>query len=469
MLKMPTQSASEVRGNMPFKLKILMIAILPIIFASALTSWVIHIGANRLIEIETALIEQRILTFRQKELENYASLALTAIDHEYSDNQITERQAKKAVLQILSNLNYGNDGYFFAYDRSGTSLVNAPTPDLIGTNLWYIKDSDGKFIIQDLMKKAVDGGGFYTYRWNKPSTRTETLKMSYATYLPKWGWMLGTGLYLDDIEEQVVAFRADMLKEIRKAETVLFLVALLAVVITAIAIAAVNYNEHKLADVRLKALTKRIVDVQEEERKRVSHDLHDGINQLLVSVRHRLELAREQLSNPDKARTLLTKSMSILDTSIADVRRMSKALHPSALDNIGLAVAVRELGQDFEESTRIVTKVKTDLVGDRLQETAKIAIYRVLQEALTNIARHSRASHVDVTLQVDDDKRSIALRIADNGIGLKNPDQLPKGDGLGLRNMSERMESHGGTLTIRNGTHGGVELIAHIPQVRPAK
>ena len=392
---------------------------------------------------------------------------MTAIDHEYSDEQASEQQAKKAVLQILSNLNYGSDGYFFAYDRSGTSLVNAPSPDLIGTNLWYIKDSDGKFIIQDLMKKAVDGGGFYTYLWNKPSTQTETQKMSYATYLPKWGWMLGTGLYLDDIEEQVVAFRADMLKEIRKAETILFLVALLAVVITAIAIAAVNYNEHKLADVRLKALTKRIVDVQEEERKRVSHDLHDGINQLLVSVRHRLELAREQLSAPDKARALLTKSMSILDTSIADVRRMSKALHPSALDNIGLAVAVRELGQDFEESTQIVTKVKTDLVGDRLQETAKIAIYRVLQEALTNIARHSKANQVDVTLHVDDDKRSVTLRITDNGIGLKNPDQLPKGDGLGLRNMSERMESHGGTLTIRNGTHGGVELIAHIPQLEP--
>ncbi|WP_114010500.1 cache domain-containing protein [Cohaesibacter intestini] len=465
MQKAPTTKASDMRGNLPFKLKILMIAILPIILASALTSWVIHIGANRLIEIETSLIEQRILTFRQKELENYASLALTAIDHEYSHAQVPSQDAKQAVIRILNNLNYGNDGYFFAYDRSGTSLVNAPTPELIGANLWYIKDKDGKFIIQGLMKQAINGGGFFTYRWNKPSTKTETQKLSYATYLPKWGWMLGTGLYLDDIEQQVVAFRSDMLKEIRKAETVLFLVALLAVVVTAIAIAAVNYNEHKLADVRLKALTRRIVDVQEEERKRVSHDLHDGINQLLVSVRHRVELAREQLGDPVKAKQLLTKSMAILDTSIADVRRMSKALHPSALDNIGLAVAVRELAKDFEESTRITTRVKTDPIGDRIEETAKIAIYRVLQEALTNIARHSKASHVDISLTIDDTLNKVTLQIADNGIGLKNPDQVPHPDGLGLRNMAERMESHGGTMSIRNGNHGGVELIAHMPQI----
>ena len=462
MHQKPIDHATDMRGTMPFKLKILMIAILPIILASALTSWVIHIGANRLIEIETTLIEERILMFRQQELENYAALALTAIDHEYQKDGPSDG-AKAAVLKILHNLTYGSDGYFFAYDRSGTNLVNAPTPDLIGANLWYIKDSDGKFIIQGLMKKAVEGGGFFTYRWNKPSTQTETLKMSYSTYLPKWGWMLGTGLYLDDIEQQVHGFRADMLTEIRKAETILFLVALLAVVITAIAIAAVNYNEHKLADVRLKALTRRIVDIQEEERKRVSHDLHDGINQLLVSVRHRLELAREQLGNREKAETLLTKSMAILDTSIADVRRMSKALHPSALDNIGLAVAIRELGQDFEESTQIKTRVTADHIDDHLQEGAKIALYRVLQEALTNIARHAKASHVDVSLNASEAK-TISLRIADNGIGLKNPDQVPHPGGLGLRNMSERMESHGGNLIIRNGREGGVELIAHMPQ-----
>lgn len=461
----PMPTASETRGNLPFKLKILMIAILPIILASVLTIWVIHIGANRLIEIETSLIKERIITFRQKELENYAALALTAIDHEYSHAEPDTQTAKQAVIQILNNLNYGNDGYFFAYDRSGTSLVNAPTPNLIGANLWYIKDSDGKFIVQGLMKQAVNGGGFFTYRWNKPSNKTETLKLSYATYLPKWGWMLGTGLYLDDIEQQVVAFRSDMLKEIRKAETVLFLVALMAVVITAIAIAAVNYNEHKLADVRLKALTRRIVAIQEEERKRVSHDLHDGINQLLVSVRHRVELAREQLANPDKAETLLTKSMTILDTSIADVRRLSKALHPSALDNIGLAVAVRELAQDFEESTRITTRVQTDPIGDQIEDTAKIAIYRVLQEALTNIARHSKANHVDIALSLDEQLKKVTLRIADNGVGLKNPDQIPHPDGLGLRNMIERIESHGGMLSIRNGSEGGVELIAYIPQV----
>ena len=452
-------------GTMPFKLKLLLIAILPIIGVSALTGWAIHIGANRFIENETALIEQRILGYRQQELKNYISLALTAIDHQYNSPEEKKQVAQKAVRQILHNLNFGDDGYFFAYDRKGTSIVNSPTPELIGANLWYLKDTDGNFFIQELMKKAVNGGGFYTYHWRKPSTDTETLKLGYATYLPKWGWMLGTGLYIDDIEQEVRSFKSDMQTETRKAETILFLVSLFAVVVTAIAVAAVHYNEHKLADERLKALTRRIVDVQEEERKRVSTDLHDGINQLLVSVRHRLELAIDQLTNPDKSTPLLKKSLAILDTSIADVRRISKALHPSALDNIGLAVAIRELGREFEESTQIETDVKANPVGNRLTENAKIAMYRVVQEALTNVARHAQADKVRIELLVDDKANCVSLKIKDNGVGLKNPDQPPNPSGLGLRNMFERMESQGGHLTIRSGKLGGLELTAVIPQI----
>ncbi|WP_373236134.1 cache domain-containing protein [Cohaesibacter celericrescens] len=465
MSKIRTQKLSNANVKLPFKLKILLIAILPIIAVSALTGWLIHIGANSLIEVETRLIEKRILDFRQQELKNYISLARTAIDQDYVDETVDIRVAQKAVQQILHNLNYGDDGYFFAYDRKGTSLVNAPSPDLIGKNIWYIKDEDGKFLIQDLMRKAVNGGGFTNYIWNKPSTGEKTLKLGYSIYLPKWGWMLGTGLYLDDIKQQINSSRADMRASTRKAETILFLVALLAVVVTAIAVAALHYNEHKLADEKLKALTRRIVDVQEEERKRVSNDLHDGINQLLVSVRHRLELAIDHISKPDKALPLMNKSLSILDTSISDVRRISKALHPSALDNIGLAVAIRELGSDFEESTQIETQIRADTIGNRLSETAKIAIYRVVQEALTNVVRHANASVVQIEMKVDDDNKIVTLKIWDNGEGLKTPDQPSSGNGLGLRNMVERMESQGGNLSIRNGVSGGLELIGLMPQV----
>ena len=463
----PSHSSSttvEPVGWFPFKLKLLLIAILPIVAVSFLTGWVIHIGANRLIDIEAALIEKRSLSVHKQELKNYLSLALTAIDHKYSDTGIPMQEAQGAVQKILHNLNYGDNGYFFAYDRKGTSLVNAPAPDIIGANLWYLKDEDGNFVIQDLMHKAIIGEGYHIYKWKKPSTGQTTMKLGYSTYLPKWGWMLGTGLYLDDIEREVSSFKSDMLIQMRKAETILFLVALLAVVITAMAVAGIHYNEHKLADEKLKALTRRIVDIQEEERKRVSTDLHDGINQLLVSIRHRLEMATDQLASPDKTLPLLQKSLSILDRSISDIRRISKALHPSALDNIGLEVAIRELGHDFEEATKIKTEIKADQTGSRLSEAARIALYRVAQEALTNVSRHAHAGQVVMDLQVDDQTHTVSLRISDNGKGLSPPDQRPKRGGLGLRNMFERMESLGGSMTIRNGALGGLEICAILPQ-----
>ncbi|WP_172891461.1 cache domain-containing protein [Cohaesibacter sp. ES.047] len=415
-------------------------------------------------ESETQLIQQRITEFHQKELKNYMSLALSAIKDDYSNEEGGREEAQRRARKTLKNLKYANDGYFFATDRVGNSLVNRIANPSEKVNYWNAKDATGSYFTQELMAKAINGGGFHVYQWEKPSTNTATLKMSYATFLPKWGWMIGTGVYLDDVNQQVSAYKNDISLETRKAETILFLGTLFTVILAAVAIAAVHYNEHKLADARLKALTRRIVDVQEEERKRVAHDLHDGINQLLVSIRYRLEMAIEQVSHPDKALDLLTKSLGILDTTISDVRRISKALHPSALDNIGLSVAIRELAHGFQDSTSIKTRALVATLDNRLSDRAKIALYRVTQEALTNVSRHAKAREVEIELGYDDDNRTVFLRISDDGEGLKPPEQTPATGGLGLRNMLERIEAQGGNLEFSSGALGGLELRAIVPQ-----
>ncbi|MCT4654477.1 MAG: cache domain-containing protein [Cohaesibacter sp.] len=469
MTRIRPQNTPPANGKLPFKIKILLIAILPILAVSFFTGLIIHREANHLIAAESSLIEKRIRDSKEQELTNYISLALTAIEHVYQTERNGRQAAQKTVKQILNNLTFSQNGYFFAYDRAGTALVHPPSPNLIGANLWYLKDEEGNFVIQQLMKKAVEGGDYHVYRWKKPTTGEPGMKLGYAAYLPKWGWMLGTGIYVDDIEKEVSAFEADMKASVRKAETILFLISLFAVLVAAISVGALHFSEHKLADTRLKALTKRIIDVQEEERKRVSNDLHDGINQLLVSIRYRLEIAMEQIGDQSKAYPLIEKSLSILDTSIADVRRLSKALHPSALDNMGLAAAIRGLGRDFEESTAITTSISTTSIGNRLEEQAKIALYRVVQEALTNISRHAQANKVEINLGIDDTKHTITLIIRDNGRGLPHPDTPLTNEGLGLRNMHERIDSHGGSLTIRNALSGGVEIFANLPQIPPTQ
>ncbi|WP_316860708.1 cache domain-containing protein [uncultured Cohaesibacter sp.] len=464
MSKKQPQNGRYANGKLSFKLKILLIAVLPIILISGITGWGIHIGANRFIDKEISLIRERDIKTRQRELKNYISMALTAIRHEYSDTSKSQEEAQKAVRRILHNLTYGEDGYFFAYNRAGTSLVNAPSPYLVGENLWYKKDEQGRFFLQDMMKKAIDGGGFYTYTWPKPSTGERTKKLGYSILLPNWRWMIGTGAYLDDIEHEMVIVKRDILNLTRQAEHMLFIVTLAVIAITALAIGVLHFREHRLADEKLKELTTRIVEIQEEERKRVSNELHDGINQLLVSIRHRLELSIDQINKPEKAMPLIVKSLSILDNSIADIRRISKALHPSALVNIGLSEAISELGQEFQESSQIRTEVFTDQIDDHLSEQAKLSLYRVTQEALSNISHHASASFVRIEMTVQKPNRRVCLKIADNGVGMQKQNRKTGGTGLGLRNIFERVESHGGSLTIGRSQLGGFELIVLLPQ-----
>ncbi len=467
MSKKQPQNSPHANGKLSFKLKILLIAILPIILVSGLTGWMIHIEANRLIAKQVQIVEKRIIEVRRNELKNYLFLAMTAIRHESREKGEDTPEARDAVQEILRSLTYGEDGYFFAYDRAGTNLVNTPAPALIGENLWYKRDERGHLFVQELMKRAVDGGGFYTFTWPKPSTGAETLKLGYATILPEWGWMIGTGAYLDDIMQEIRTLKTGMRKVARQTELTFLMISLLVIGITALSIAALHMNERKLADQKLKALTKRIINVQEEERKRVSNDLHDGINQLLVSIRHRMELAMDQITQPDIARPIIQKSVSILDQSIADIRRISKALHPSALANIGLNEAMRELAHDFEDSTGIKAEVVSDAIPQSLSDSIKITLFRIAQEALTNVDRHADAQQIRISLQTGEDGKrgkALVLTIEDDGIGCKDPGSLTMGSGLGLRNMFERVESHGGTIAFSNGGLGGLKITIHIPQ-----
>nr|WP_321455884.1 cache domain-containing protein [uncultured Cohaesibacter sp.] len=468
MSKKQPQNSLHANGKLSFKLKILLIAVLPIIFVSGLTGWMIHIEANRLINKEMHLLEKRILEARRGELKNYISLALTAIGHEVLQTGKTPAEKQAAAQAILNNLNYGQDGYFFVYDRAGTNLVSSPQPNLIGENLWYKKDEAGRFIVQELMKKAVNGGGYYTFSWPKPSTGIKTRKLGYATFLPQWDWMIGTGTYLDDIKSEIDSLQHGMQSITRHTELTILIMSLLIIGVTALSASALHYNEHKLADQKLKALNQRIIDVQEEERKRVSHDLHDGINQLLVCIKQRLELACDQISNPAQAKPLIEKSMEILETSISDIRRISKALHPSALVNIGLSEAIRELARDFSESTGIKTGVQTTRIDKQLSESAKIALFRITQEALTNVSRHTHAKQVVIKMSLNEKnghQKSVSLVIADDGVFLEDPAILFKGSGLGLRNMCERVENQRGTLTLTRSDLGGLKLSINIPQV----
>lgn len=224
-----------------------------------------------------------------------------------------------------------------------------------------------------------------------------------------------------------------------------------------------TFHERRMADSRLKALTQRVIDAQEEERARLARELHDGISQNLVGVRYAMDLAgRKVRTNVDDAALTIDRGVEALNGAIKEIRRLSHDLRPRVLDDLGLTAALEALCYHFAERTGIETKIDASSFTDTLKAEANTALYRVAQEAFNNVERHSSASKLAVKLWSDNGRAR--MTVTDNGTGFDGAkDGLSGRSGLGLRNMQERMAHFRGLLLI-NSSEAGTTLTAMMPK-----
>jgi signal transduction histidine kinase len=209
---------------------------------------------------------------------------------------------------------------------------------------------------------------------------------------------------------------------------------------------------------RLRALATGILQVREEEARRIAHGLHDEASQLLASV----HIALDDLANriPEQA-TTLRGVHELLDSVEAQLRRLSRELRPSILDDLGLGPALDWLARGMAERSGIAITV--DAAVERLPATVETALYRIAQEALTNAVRHARASRVQI--EVRRSGGSVWLAIRDDGQGFDvDPTLARRGDrGLGLIGIRERVEVLGGQLIIESEKGTGTALWVTLP------
>lgn len=199
---------------MPLKAKLILLTLIPVVLVSASISWISIYQAKTLGQREVEIFHQNLIQSKEAALKDTVDVAFDAISHIYSDSTIEERVAKARVKAILNRLTYGSDGYFFAYDKHGTNLVHPVLPELVGENLLHLEDENGDRLIEALLYQAQSGGGFHQYLWQKPSTGDIVPKLSYAAWLDKWEWMIGTGLYIEDVSQEVANMRAAVNKNI---------------------------------------------------------------------------------------------------------------------------------------------------------------------------------------------------------------------------------------------------------------
>ncbi len=447
---------------MNYKTKLIFIALLPIILISVATIFVVNIQSTRLAASQGEIVEKMYLTLKRKELENYIQLARGAITPMYNSTLKTKRQAQREATDVLRKMSYGEDNYFFAYNNEGKNIVNPRLTYFVGNNWYGLKNVEGKNIIRDMIKIGQEGGGFYEHVWLKPSSGNYVNKLAFSTYFPKWDWMLGTGIYLDDVAEKVNVVQTELQNSIRQTRFVLLLLTIGAIGVTTIILASLQLSEQRLADAKLKNLTARIVDIQEDERKRVSRELHDSISQLLVSAKYGIESALGHTRKGSKISQPIEKSITVLDEAISEVRRISMDLRPSILDDIGLAAAIKGLGAEFSAHSDFTVFVDAEPVQDLLSEEAKTALYRVVQESLTNAVKHSDAGNVSIILKKTNAK--IQLDIKDDGRGAPLGIRfLQETTGHGLRNMQERIDSFGGKIQFKDVKPSGFGVRVSLP------
>ena len=428
---------------MKLKAKIVALAVAPLLFAIVAIGALLVFETQRLEHQQAQLLEDVLISTKRDELRSYVALALTSIEHLYGagrDDQAAKEQAKA----ILSSMNFGDDGYFYVYDNDGLNLVHPRQPELVGQNLWNMQDGGGTFVIRELIARAGEGGGYQRYLWPKPSTNQVERKLGYAVGLPRWGWTLGTGIYLDDVDVAAARLRGNLLDSVRQTLLGLAAVAVIAVLTVFAGGLALNISEQRQADRKLKALAHRVVTSQEEERARVSRELHDHICQLLVSIKYQFELVGHRLAHPgERPVTAIDKEIMALSKAIAEVRRISHDLRPALLDDLGLPAALEHIGNELAERTGLKVKVSIRVDEDHLPALQAVSLFRVAQEALRNVECHAQATCVGIRLDDSDDR--LVLQISDDGRGfdVKNV-ELSKDRGIGLTNMRERVERNGG-------------------------
>ena len=222
---------------------------------------------------------------------------------------------------------------------------------------------------------------------------------------------------------------------------------------------------------QLSELSFHLESAKEEERERIARDIHDELGSTLVALKIETALLSGKLpasASPAPA-GLRDKAQSIealIDRAMSTASRVARELRPGILKEFGLPAAIECQAEDFSQRTGITCRVHCDDEGIAVDEKTSLALFRVLQEALTNVAKHAHASLVVVRLRRE--KGRIALEIRDNGRGISDAD-LNKPKSFGLRGIRERVNSLNGEFLITPGEQGGSHLALRVPDVRPSE
>jgi PAS domain S-box-containing protein len=219
-----------------------------------------------------------------------------------------------------------------------------------------------------------------------------------------------------------------------------------------------DITDLKRAEERIRALSSRLMRLQDDERRKVSRELHDSLGQYLTSIKINLELVKRESTSIDEGhRALLQESAQTLERCVQEVRTVSYLLHPPLLDELGLLAALRWFAGGFAERSGIRVNLDVPQVFSRLSAEMELTLFRIVQESLTNVQRHSGSDTAWVTLSEYPDRAEVRITDTGGGVPAEIVEHIRQGktiEGIGIRGMYERMRELGGRLEIESSPTG---------------
>ena len=226
-------------------------------------------------------------------------------------------------------------------------------------------------------------------------------------------------------------------------------------------------EENSKTTEQLRQLTYRLQNIREDERTRIAREIHDELGQQLTGLKMDISWIDKKIASQDQVlQKRISDMTSLIDDTIITVRRIATELRPSILDDLGLISALEWQTQEFEKRTTIKSNFKNNTIDFNPERELSTTIFRVYQEALTNIIRYAKATFVETTIETTDDY--VTLIIKDNGCGF-DVDEVKNKNSLGLVGMNERALLFNGNLIINSQKSKGTTISLKIPLFKPNK
>ncbi|MCQ9065862.1 methyl-accepting chemotaxis protein [Vibrio diabolicus] len=380
--------------------KLLLITLIPLLLITTLISVVYYINSSKSLEAELARDRQELIETKKKELQAYMMMGVTAIKPLYDTD--VNGSNKEAAKEILKAMRFESDGYFFAYDSQGVNTLHAIKPSLEGKNLYDLKDENGVAVIAGLIDASQKGDGFLYFSWHKPTIDAQAPKLGYAEYLSKWDWVLGTGVYIDDIDQQVAMHRELKTQELKEHTLSAVLISVVGLIITSVLTSIVVSKgiqplQHVAASLKDVAagggdLTARLKVESQDEVGEVAaafnefmdklHPLMQDIHRSATTVQTVSQSLNTQTSQAsgqmqdhcletDKVVTAVTQMSMTAKEVASNTNATAQAIEDS---NSQVTEAQREVEQAIEGITELVREIDStsDAISELSLQTEKI-------------------------------------------------------------------------------------------------